>query len=154
MELPTFKILVMSLSPATRQRRTLRLVLPLALAVTGLCGAQTEATRDLFLPSGKLIRVLTVSRLRYKQGTALVLKYQTDLSVSDLHALRKEIDQIWPVFRGDVEKAKLTTAIISANETPQGVVLKSGAAHFFMFRKIDGTWQLVSDIERPADRSK
>ena len=144
----------MTLSPAIRQCAGFHLTIGLILGFAAFCGAQTEATRDMFLPSGKLIRVLSVSRLRYKQGTALVLKYQTDLSVSDLHALRKEIDQIWPVFKGDVEKAKLTTAIISAYETPQGVVLKSGAAHFFMFRKIDGEWQLVSDTERPADGSK
>ena len=100
----------------------------------------------MLLPSGKVLRVLGVSRLAYgDHKTALVLMYQTDLDVSELAALRKEVDQIWPIFKGDVERAKLTTAIISASEVPQGVVLKSGDSRHFMFRKINGEWRLVSD---------
>ena len=142
----------MDRTTATRQGRVWRLVLVM-LGAAALCGAQTEATRELILQSGKLIRVLGVSRLNSTQGTALVLKYQTDVNISDLRTLRKEIDEVWPVFKGDVDKAKLTTAIIAATEVPQGVVLKSAATHYFMFRKIDGDWRLVSDTERRSDRA-
>jgi hypothetical protein len=44
----------------------------------------------------------------------LMLKYQTDLEISDVAALRKEIDEIWPVFIQDVERLKLKSGIISA----------------------------------------
>ena len=131
----------------------LRWLLLCLLGVTAVAQTQTQATRDVFLPSGKLMRVLSVSRLNIAhQGTALVLTYQTDLNLSDLSALRKEIDEIWPVFKGDVEKARSTTAIISAKEVPQGVVLNSAGAHYFMFRKSDGEWRLVSDTAKAAGR--
>jgi hypothetical protein len=136
-------------------RASLRWLFLCLLGVAAVAQAQTEATRDVFLPSGKVMRVLSVSRLNIAhQGTALVLTYQTDLSISNHSALRKEIDEIWPVFKGDVDKARLTTAIITAKETPQGVVLKSGGAYYFMFRKVDGEWRMVSDTERSADRTR
>ena len=36
---------------------------------------------------------------------ALMLKYQTDLKISDLPALRKEVEEIWSVFKADRERA-------------------------------------------------
>src|SRR5579871_1154425 len=112
----------MSQSRASRHGRSLRLLIFVTLGMTAPCVAQTEATRELILPSGKLIRVLEVSRVNFNHGTALVLKYQTDLNISDLRSVRKEVDEVWPVFKGDVDRAKLTTAIIAATEVPQGVV--------------------------------
>jgi hypothetical protein len=85
---------------------------------------------------------------------ALMLKYQTDLKISDLPALRKEVDEIWPMFKGDAEKANLSNAIISANEVPQGLIFKTANGHNFVFKKLDGTWRLVSDIEKPSDKAR
>ena len=45
-----------------------------------------------------------------------MLKYQTDLKVTDKVALRSEVDEIWPVFKNDVEQAHLSAAIISATK--------------------------------------
>lgn len=44
-----------------------------------------------------------------------MLKYQTDLKTSNAAELRKEVEEIWTTFRADVERAKLTNAIVSAN---------------------------------------
>ena len=78
---------------------------------------------------------------------ALMLKYRTNLKVTSLRALRKEIDEVWLLFENDVEKAKLGDAIIAATDAPQGVTLKRERAHYFMFSKVDHEWQLVSDAE-------
>jgi hypothetical protein len=123
-------------------------VLPALIFVTALCWAQTEATLQLILPSGKVLRVLSVSQMTLPDHTkALLLKYQTDLKISDLRPLRKEIDEIWPVFQGDVEKARLSAAIIAATEVPHGVKLQSTAAHYFLFSKMDGEWRFMRDAE-------
>lgn len=134
----------MDLSAARLKFRAISLL----LSVTAVCGAQTQATLEEILPSGKVLRVLAVSQVKLPgHRTALMLTYQTNLKVTALRALRKEIDEIWPVFQGDVEKAKVTTAIINATEVPQGVMLKSTHAHYFMFSKVDSEWRLVSDAD-------
>lgn len=121
-------------------------VLAALILVTAFAFAQTEATLQLILPSGKALRVLSVSQMSLPDHSkALLLKYQTDLKVSDVRPLRKEIDEIWPVFQGDVEKARLNSAIIGALEVPHGVRLQSTPARYFLFSKLDGEWRLVRD---------
>jgi len=72
-----------------------------------------------------------------------MLKYQTDLKVSDRDALRKEVDEIWSSFQTDANNARVQSAIVSANEVPQGAIIKSGQAFNFVYKKnADGTWQL------------
>jgi hypothetical protein len=65
-----------------------------------------------------------------------MLKYQTDLKISDLPALRKEVEEIWSVFKADVERANLTNAIISANEVPQGLIIKNANGYNFVLKKL------------------
>jgi hypothetical protein len=75
-----------------------------------------------------------------------MLKYQTDLKITDAVALEKEADEIWATFRADVEQAKLRNAIISANETPQGTLIKTASAYNFVFNKQqDGSWRRADD---------
>ena len=105
------------------------------------------------MPSGKKVKVIAVGQLNFSNDSpALMLKYQTDLRISNLPTLRKEVDEIWSVFKGDVEKAKLTTAIISANETPQGFIIKNSTGYNFVFKKVAGTWRLLGDAEEPSDK--
>ena len=117
----------------------------LAIAVLLLlvgCGNQ-ESYRMTTLPSGKQIKVLGVGKIYFtKDEPALMLKYQTDLSLDDKITLRKEVDEIWETFKVDVEKAHLGAAIVSANEVPQGSLIKTGKGYNFAFKKMpDGTWQ-------------
>ena len=81
-----------------------------------------------------------------------MLKYQTDLKISDLPALCKEVGEIWSVFKGDVEKANLTNAIISANEKPQGLIIKNANGFNFVFKKVDGAWRLMDDSRKPSGK--
>jgi hypothetical protein len=71
-----------------------------------------------------------------------MLQYQTDLKVSDLPALKAEVSEIWPEFRKDVESGGFQSAIISANEVPQGFLIKKSQSYNFVFeRGSDGNWR-------------
>jgi hypothetical protein len=90
---------------------------------------------------------LGVGKINFSQGApALMLKYQTDLQVSDKAALRPEVNEIWASFRVDVENAGLKSAIISANEVPRGLIVKQGNAYNFVYEKqADGSWRCLDD---------
>jgi len=120
------------------------------------CQSAAQATKEVALPSGKKVRVIAVGRINFSNDSpALMLKYQTDLKVSDVVALRKEVDEIWTIFRKDVEQAGLTNAIISANEVPQGIIVKTAKAYNFVFTKSsDGTWHLAGDRETANQKTE
>ncbi len=94
------------------------------------------------LSSGKTIKVISVGQMHFHQsGSALVLSYQTDLKISQTKELRKEVAEVWKDFQKEVEQAKLSSAIIMANEVPTGRVIQEGRAYNFVFtRNPDGTW--------------
>ena len=104
------------------------------------------------LPSGKAIRLIGMGQINFRQGApALILQYQTDLKVADKAALRGEADEIWPVFKMDVERANLKSAIISANEIPQGFIIKRGNSYNFVYEKdTTGVWHCLDD--RPSGK--
>ena len=106
------------------------------------CSPGAANFHDTALPSGKHIKVLDVNTISFAKGPpALMLKYQTDLSMDDKVAVQKEVDEIWASFRQDVENAGLTAAIISATEKPSGVILKSSRGNNFVYKKnADGSW--------------
>ena len=75
-----------------------------------------------------------------------MLQYQTDYKISDKAELRKEVDEIWSYFKTDVEKGNFTSAIISANEVPHGIIFKNSSGYNFVFEKNpDGTWRCLDD---------
>ncbi len=75
-----------------------------------------------------------------------MLKYETDLKTSDAVALRKEADEIWSVFKADVEKQSFKAAVLSANEKPTGNFLqKSNGYNFVYERAPDGRWHCLAD---------
>ena len=98
------------------------------------------------LPSGREIKVVGIGTMHFAKGDpALMLKYQTDLSLDNKEALRKEVEDIWQVFRLNVEQAGLKNAIISANEVPKGWFIKKGRGYNFIVVKNEaGEWQLRS----------
>jgi hypothetical protein len=98
------------------------------------------------LPSGKEIKVLGMGKIVFSQDKpALMLKYQTDLSLDDKPALREEVEEIWASFRINAEKEKMSNAIISANELPKGGLVSTSRSYNFVFRKSeDGTWHTTT----------
>ena len=118
----------------------------LALALTCSCNAQ-QSSRPYKLPSGRVVRVLGVGPISFtKAPPALILKYETDLKIGDTQALRKEADEIFSVLKADAENGKFTSAIVSANEKPTGLILKSSKGYNFVYEKrADGQWHCLED---------
>lgn len=125
-------------------------MLSMLLLATVSCQPQAQPPKEVALPSGKKIKVLGVGQLNFSNDSpALILKYQTNLKISDVVALRKEVEEIWASFKRDVEAANLVNAIISANEVPRGVIVQQGNAYNFVYRKAaGGKWQLVGNSEK------
>jgi len=132
------------MEPKISTRNTL-----LALLCTAcLFGCETNGPnyKSVSLPSGKQIRVMAVERIYFSKGApALMLKYQTDLTISDKALLRSEVDEIWPVFKKNVEHENLSSAIIIANEVPHGTLIKSVHSYNFVYEKTaEGTWRCLN----------
>ncbi len=123
-------------------RRLLTLLFAMLFAATAFAAPDDEFYP---LPSGKLVPVLSAGRVDYAQDqVALMLRYQTALSLDDKAALDAEVDEIWNSFRVDVDKAGLSIAIVSANEKPTGFFVKSSRAKAFVFKKdTGGAWNKV-----------
>lgn len=82
---------------------------------------------------------------------ALVMNYLTDISIDDMSALRKEVDEIWSVFQHDVENAHLKAGVIRATHVEGTGLVKSGKGYGFVFAKRDdGKWHCLDDDKQPA----
>lgn len=131
----------------------MRQLLFVLFVAAAACCAQNQPTKEVTVPSGKKVKVIAVGKLSFTNDSpALMLKYQTQLKISDLPALRKEVDEIWSVFKTDVENANLTNAIISANEAPNGLIIQKARGYNFVFKKSNGRWELLDNSEKPSEK--
>jgi len=111
------------------------------------CGQNTGNGQVHTLPSGRQIMVLGVGKMFFTKDnqTALMLKYQTHLSLDDKPALEKEADEIWSSFRINVEQAGLSTGIVSANEKPAGFIVTHSRGFNFVYTKsANGQWSRLN----------
>ncbi len=110
-------------------------------------GTDERAFQVVRLPSGKPIKVVAVRKLAFAPGgdpPALTLLYQTDLPLNDIAALRKEVLEIWTTFQHDVEREKLSGALITAAEPAPAGATWSRNTYAFAFKKdSEGTWRLM-----------
>ena len=99
------------------------------------------------LPSGKEIKMLSLTTMTYSSGPpAVIFKYQTDLAIDDVAALRAEANEIMGVLAVDAERANVTRAMVSASDEPKGMVFKQVKSYNFLFEKRpDGTWAPLSE---------
>jgi hypothetical protein len=124
-------------------RRTLPTLL-LASAFLLLNAFQSQAApltpnQLLKLPSGRTAKILSVSKLEYSKGVmALMVRYQTTLSVDERKALSQEVDDVWKVAQKDVEHYGYGEAIICSNEVPKGIFIRM--ANFIYEKGADGKW--------------
>jgi hypothetical protein len=111
------------------------------------CGGHEERYRNVSLPSGRTIRLISIGTMHFSSGgPALILEYETDLPMTDVSALEKEVDDIWQTFRADVEKANMSNAVISASSKPEGTIVKTGSSYKFVFQKgQDGSWRRLAN---------
>ena len=124
------------------------LCLPMALALGCTSGPPKTMVR---LPSGNKILVFSEGPMYFSQSDpALMLKYQTALSLSDKVALQNEADEIWTKFQPEVEKGGFHHAILSANDKPKGFVITSNSSYNFVYDQApDGSWHLLADQKKP-----
>jgi hypothetical protein len=101
------------------------------------------------LPGGNTVKILSVSRIEYSKGVmALMVRYQTKLSVEERQALSAEVDDVFKVAQKQVERDGFHEAIISSNEVPHGVILTTNRMLNFIFeRGSDGLWTRLGRSE-------
>ena len=124
-------------------RLTIFLVL-CGCTVGGGGGSQYQVRK---LSSGKSVKVIGVGQMNFPDsGPALLLKYETDIKILDKVALRREADEIWTDFRADVERAMVSSAILSANAPQQGSIIQKNEGYNFVFvKQPDGAWNCNDD---------
>jgi hypothetical protein len=121
-------------------------VMFIAIVIVG-CTGSGPSYQVRTLSSGRPLRVLGVMKMSFpKGGPALMLQYQTDIKMDDVAALRKEADDIWTDFKGEVERSSLSNAILSAHSIPQGAFIKREQSYNFAFVKSStGEWKCSND---------
>jgi hypothetical protein len=130
--------------------RCLLSALFLALVFACASAAPLHENELLKLPTGRIIKVLSVSRIEYSKGVmALMVRYQTTLSVEEQRkALSEEVDDVFKVAQKQVEHDGFHEAIISSNEVPHGIILTSSRMLNFIFeRDADGNWTRLGRSE-------
>jgi hypothetical protein len=142
------KTIPLRLSPATSMM--IRRVLPtllLAFALVSLTTFSSHASQlvpneTIKLPSGRIAKILSISKIEYSKGVmALMVRYQTTLSVDESKALTQEVDDVWKFAQKDVEHYGYTDAIISSNEVPRGIFITTNRMLNFIYEKgADGKW--------------
>jgi hypothetical protein len=114
----------------------------LSLMVSRSQAAPLTQNQMLKLPSGRVAKILSVSKIEYSKGVmALMVRYQTTLSVDQRKALSQEVDEVWKVAQKEVERYGYDEAIISSNETPKGIFITANHVMNFIYEKgADGKW--------------
>jgi hypothetical protein len=118
----------------------------LFLAPTLRLAAALEENETVKLPCGRTIKVLSLSKVEYSKGVmALMLRYQTTLSVEQRKALSEEVDDVWKLTQKQVERLGYDEAILSSNEVPKGIFLTANRMQNFIFEKgPDGKWSRLN----------
>jgi hypothetical protein len=142
------KTTLLRLSPATifMNRRSLpALLLGFALILMSVLPSRASLlVQDevIKLPSGRIAKILSVSKIEYSKGVmALMVRYETTLSVDERKALSQEVDDVWKIAQKDVEHYGYDDAIISSNEVPKGIFITASHMVNFIYEKgPDGRW--------------
>ncbi len=122
----------------------------LGLAVAGTaCGERVVAHRDVPLRSGGSFKLLQTAALTLKTGEpAEIIEYETDLSLSDLAALRAEVDEIVASW-SDLER-DIRAVVVKAIEPPAAGWERTRNNHQFLYRRQVAGWVFESD--RPGSQ--
>jgi hypothetical protein len=121
-----------------------RVLISLILALLCACSPGPKHQVET-LPNGKQLKVLSINTVKMATPNGVLsylrLDYQTDLNISDVAALQKEVDEIWPYFKNNAEQAGMDEAIIRANSAPKGTFIQETKSHAFAYEKgPDGRW--------------
>lgn len=98
------------------------------------------------LASGRELNVTSINKYTFPNGeVGLILSYQTEIPIQNLEELKKEVAEVWEVFRVDVEAANANAGIIRATHIEDdGVFVKNGKGYGFVYKKnTEGKWYLI-----------
>jgi hypothetical protein len=132
-----------SATPSMCRRLVPALVFALVFSlVRPVSAAPLHESEVLKLPCGRTIKILSVSRIEYSKGVmALMVRYQTTLSVEQRKALSAEVDDVFQAAQKQVERDGFEEAVISSNEVPHGIIVTTSRMFNFIFeRGADGKW--------------
>ena len=143
------------LSPVTPSmlRRSLLVVVlgfaALLFTSAFLSAAPLQDDETLKLPSGRVVKILSISKIEYSKGImAVMIRYQTSLTVEERKALSDEVDDVWKVSQKQVERSGYNEAILSSNEVPKGIFVTTNRMLNFIFEKgADGKWTRLNRAE-------
>jgi hypothetical protein len=124
-------------------------VITVLWAASPVFGAQLAANDLVKLPTGRTAKILSVSKIEYSKGVmALMVRYETSLSMDDRRALSEEVDDVWKVAQKDVEHYGYEEAIVSSNEQPKGIFITANRMLNFIYEKgADGKWTRLNRAE-------
>jgi hypothetical protein len=115
-----------------------------------LCGCSHHEGKPIKLPSGRIIRMIAMTRVQRPNGLPeLLVDYQTDLKMFDQpinswQDLSSEVDEVWSVVRPEAEKSHFTSVYMRAHEVPHGMFAKTSPTYPSAFLKgADGIWDRV-----------
>ena len=111
------------------------------LLVLAFAGVNAASAGQLKLNSGKSIELLDAREAETPGGKALVLEYQTRISLDDLAALNKEADELWEKFVVEAERGKYQVATISAHAPDKGDTAAKREPFDTVYEKINGAWR-------------
>ncbi len=108
---------------------------------------EIQSSQTYKLPSSKEIKINAVGKMNFQNGdSALVMNYETGISIENVEELSKEVEEIWSVFQKDVEKAELKTGIIRASHFEGSGTVRHGKGYGFVYVKgEDGKWHRLED---------
>ena len=128
------------------------MALVISVCLLTSCSQKPQYTTQT-LPSGRVVKIAGIGEVRFsKDDPALMLKYYTDIDMSDKGALQTEAEDIWQSFKVNVEKAGLKSAILSANEMPHGFISKTSGFNFVFKKQGSGDWMLMDDQKNSANK--
>ncbi len=109
--------------------------------------SENQTSQKTKLPSGKEIKINSINGMNFQNGeSALVLNYETDISIENIEELKKEAEDVWKIFRYDVEKEKTTFGIIRASHYEGSGSYRKGKGYGFIFKmREDENWFLEED---------
>ncbi|MBS1991736.1 MAG: tetratricopeptide repeat protein [Cyanobacteria bacterium SZAS LIN-3] len=128
--------------------------IPVALLLTNLMVVSPSQAQQRYSTvtahSGRAVKVMQMGPMIFADGKnkALMLQYLSEVNIDDKPNLAKEIAEIWPSFRFDVEKGGYSGAIISANEIAKPGLLgftNNRGCNFVFEKDPNGAWRCLND---------
>lgn len=96
------------------------------------------------LGAGRSVRLIAMAQTGPEDDPAVLLRYETSLSLKDAAAVRAEAGLLWDKVRGQVEKEGGGAAVLQATGSVEGWVFPFASSRKFAWRRApDGNWAPV-----------